>query len=123
LGGPSFDQPSEAKTLVRSTLRRGASQFTDNPGFLLRKVSFAPSILIPFNDLKSKLVFPPPLFIPPPLIFMFPWILIFMFHGGGEKGFADKSDHPKFKGKFLFLSAPSPPLQRLYTRLHTHMSM
>jgi hypothetical protein len=77
LGWPSFGQPSEVKTLVRSTLRSGASLFTDDPGLLLSKVSFAPSILIPFNDLKSKLI---------------------------EKGFADKSGHPKFIGKFLFLS-------------------
>lgn len=77
IGRPSLYQPSEVKTLVRSTLHNGASQFTENPGFLHRKVSFAPSILIPFNDLKSKLI---------------------------EKGFADKSGHPKYIGKLLFLS-------------------
>lgn len=77
LGWSSLYKPSEVKTLVRSTLRSGASQFTGNPDFLLRKVSFAPSILIPINDLKFKLI---------------------------ENGFADKSGHPKFIGKFLFLS-------------------
>ena len=40
LGWPSLYKLSEVKTLVRSTLRRGASQFTGNPDFLLRKVSF-----------------------------------------------------------------------------------
>jgi hypothetical protein len=112
---PSLGQPSEVKTLVRSTPRspnagasfgetcfsqnknrfaqKKASQFKNNPGFIHKPrtphnfiqaegtpkgfVSFAPSILIPFNDLKSKLI---------------------------EKGFADKSGHPKFIGKFLFLS-------------------
>lgn len=41
------------------------------------KVNFAPRILIPFNDLKSKLI---------------------------EKGFADDSGYPKYVGKFLHLS-------------------
>lgn len=40
-------------------------------------MNFAPSILIPLNDLKAKLI---------------------------EKGFADDSGHPKYIGKFLHLS-------------------
>jgi hypothetical protein len=54
------------------------------------KVNFAPTILIPFNDLKSKLI---------------------------EKGFADDSGYPKYVGKLLHLS--DYDIVKYYNRLLT----
>lgn len=84
---PLLDQPSIRVPTIRGVKGSGTfRKFTGKGDLVFKKnflkpcsleVSFAPFILIPLNELKSKLI---------------------------EKGFADDLAHPKFIGKYIFLS-------------------